>query len=367
MDDNTDDESGASGPPPADDGPPPDPGGGQPDGDDAGTLTGTVVLNGLADVVDEERAVLADEETRRILDDAYRSVTTPADRSACERALESARDGSEDAAGGPDGASADEQTLTDAVLATVEELEARDASLTVDHEVPLGLDERPVRVHRFFATRDGAVLAPLADDDRVADAFERGAAAARDGEMAAAAAAFEEGIEAGGDAGVGVAARVLAAWASHRAGDDEAALERVREALRRDADAWDARLVGVAADHSSPEWFREGRLASEAYLRVRTAIPDGATVEAGVVDDADGSVDWLDGDPSGYLVPRLPLAGRLRLRFRGPPDGLPSLHAYYLAVGVVEPESMRPRTVEDTLLDGPLTASASERLRIRLP
>ena len=343
--------------------------------DAAGTLTGTVVLNGLRDVVDGSRTVLADEGSVRALEEAYRAATTADERTAVAAAFEGLDEGDDasdaDASDASDGDSGSgerppAETVERVVAAVVHELSVREATLAVDHEVPLDPDERAVRVHRFFEAREPSILSPLADG-AVADALRRGATAARDGEWEAAAAAFGAAVDAAEeDSRSGLTARVLAAWATHWAGDDAAALDLVEEALRLETEAWDARLVGVAADHSSPEWFREGRLSSDLYLRVRAAMPDGASVDAAVV-GADGSVDRLDGDPSCFRVHRLPLDGRLRLRLRGAPGALPDLHAYYLAVGVVEPESARPRTVQQTLLDGPVTASATERLRVRLP
>ncbi|WP_336036227.1 hypothetical protein [Halobacterium yunchengense] len=352
--------------------------------------TETVVLNGLDGLVSDRGSVLADDASERALRDAYREVTDAAerdvvagalDRLAAVQAVEDAERSTtgEESAGGvgepadrerDDGEPIDdEQVVADVVGRVVDELSARDATFVVDHDAALDLAPSSCAVYEFFGARDPALLAPLADDAATADALERGGEAAAAGDLAAAAGAFEDGVDAAAEAGAaaaGTAARVLAAWAHHRDGDDERALELVRSALLRDGDYWPARVVGVAADHSNPEWFRAGRLTSEAYLRVRASVPDAASVDAALV-DGDGAERWLDGSAACFRASSLPAGGHLRLRLRGPPGALPGLHVYYLAVGVVEPESARPRSVEQILVDGPEPAGHAERVRIRVP
>lgn len=338
--------------------------GDDPPGD--GRRTETVVLNGLDGLVNDRPAVLADPESERILRDAYRSVTAPATRRTVAAALDrlapavQSMDVDDDAAAD---ASGDDRLLAEVVADVADALADRDATFVVDHDVPLDLSTHSTAVYRFFGTHDPESLQPLIDNGIAA--LERGAEATRDGDPATAADAFEDAAEAATDSDIDTAVRTLCAWAHHRAGDDDRALEFVEAALLRDENAWPARLVGVAADHSTPDWFRAGRLASEAYLRVRAAVPEGASVRAAAV-DGEGAERWLDGNPDCFRAPRLPAEGRLRIRLRGPPGRLPALYAYYLAVGVVEPESARPRTVEQILLDGPASGESSERVRIRV-
>jgi hypothetical protein len=317
--------------------------------------TETVLLNSLDGLVSDRGSILADGDSERLLRDAYRSVTTPSTRTSVESTLE--RLAERDADGG-----AAAETLAVVIADIAAELAARGATLEVDHDVSLGLSPTLTAVHRFFHTRDIDDLSPLTTDGEVAPALERAATAAGDGEFGTAAVAFEEAADK--RSVTATAVRTLAAWAHHRAGDDESAVAAVRDVLRRDQDAWPARLVGVAAAHSNPEWFRDGRLASEAYVRARTNVPDDASLDVAVV-DAEGTEQWLDGSPACFVAPELPASGTLRLRLRGPPGELPPLHAYYLAVGVVEPESRKSRSVEQILLDGPLTTDPTERVRIR--
>lgn len=325
----------------------------------ASRRTETVLLNSVDGLVSDRRSILVDEASERHLRDAYRSVTTPSTRTSVASTLDRLADGGP----GPD---ADAESLA-AVLADVAgELGARGATLRIDHDVSLALSPPLTAIHRFFHTRDPDDLPPGLTDGRVAPRVTRAATAAGDGAFETAADAFEAAADERSDADGTTALRTLSAWARHRAGDDEAAVTAVRDVLRRDQDAWPARLVGVAAAHSNPEWFRDGRLASEAYLRVRTNVPADASLDAAVVDE-EGRARWLDGTPACYVAPTLPARGTLRLRLQGPPGDLPPLHAYYLAVGVVEPASNKSRSVEQILLDGPLTAEPTERVRIRTP
>lgn len=324
--------------------------------------TETVLLNSLDGLVSDRGSTLADEESERRLRDAYHRVTTPSTRTSVESTLdrlaESAPDGDESPA---DDAM---ESLTVVLADVAAELATEGATLQIDHDVPLSLSPTLTAVHRFFHTRDPEDLSPLTTHDGTSSTLERAAAAGEEGAFEAAAAAFEDAADAHSDAEAAGTVRTLSAWAHHRAGDDERAVSAVRDVLRRDQDAWPARLVGVAAAHSNPEWFREGQLASEAYVRVRTSVSADASLDVAVVAE-DGRERWLDGTPACFVVPELPASGTLRLRLRGPPGELPPLHAYYLAAGVVEPESHKSRTVEQILLDGPLTTDPTERVRIR--
>lgn len=315
--------------------------------------TETVLLNSLDGLVSDRRSILVDEASERHLRDAYRSVTTPSTRTSVASVLDRLADGES-------AADADTESLAVVLADVAAELAARGATLQIDHDVSLALSPTWTAVHRFFHTRDLDDLSPLATDDEDTPTLERAAAAARDGAFETAAEGFNRAADAHSD----IAARTLSAWASHRAGDDAGAVAAVRDVLRRDQDAWPARLVGVAAAHSNPEWFRDGRLASETYVRVRTNVSADASLDAGVVDD-EGRERWLDGTPECFVASTLPARGTLRLRLRGPPGNLPALHAYYLAVGVVEPASSKSRSVEQILLDGPVTADPTERVRIR--
>lgn len=339
----------------------------EPNGDGSDSQrTETVLLNSLDGIVSDRDSVLEDDESERLLRDVYRAVTTPSTRNTIGSTLDKVAERSQRSKGGNSSGDADEGSLATTIADIATKLDSRGLELQIDHEVPISFVPEFVAVHRFFHTRELGDLHPMTEDDAMAPALERAVAAVEKEDFETAAAAFGEAIDKNSDVTSGVAVRVLRAWADHRAGDDESGVERVKEVLRRDQDAWPARLVGVAAAHSNPEWFREGKLASEAYLRVRTETSTTASFDAAVVDNS-GTERWLDGTPNCFLANELPAEGRLRLRLRGPPGELPPLHAYYLAVGVVEPESAQPRTVEQILLDGPVTADATEQVRIRTP
>jgi len=103
---------------------------------------------------------------------------------------------------------------------------------------------------------------------------------------------------------------------------------------------------------------------------VRSAIPESGDLGAAVgrPDDASG-LAWTDlsGDP-GYLpIDRLTPKMGVRLRLSGALDALPELHAYYLAVGIVDESIESPRSVERQFVTGPNTIEATETLRFERP
>lgn len=321
----------------------------------------TLVLNGLADVAGAGPSVHHDDEDREFLRSVYADATTAAERDAFETAVGTVDRAADAASGEPGGP--DEQLLS-VVDAVLEDLDARDVGLVVEHAARGSFSPRDAALYTYVTTGDGAALDDLALPDDVRAAVDAGVEHADAGEFEAAAEAFERGRE-----GAPVTARVLAAWAHHRAGADSRAVDAVREALREDADAWSARAVGLAADHASPGRFRDGDLAALVYVRARVETPGDSRVEIRVDDAATGErLDRAEeGDRSCRPVRRLPPEVTLRVTSRGTPAAMPSVHAYYVALGAVETAGMVPKTVEHTLLDGPVTADATETLRYARP
>jgi hypothetical protein len=319
----------------------------------------SLVLNAVADVSGEGPAVIDDWTTEATVRRAFEAATTPAQRDAFASAL-AARSSVIDA-----GADADaDSAMVTVARAVTAELDARDARLTVVHDAPVPLDDRAATLARFGWSRDPDALSALDVTDGVRTRIE---SAADRIEREAYGAASDVLVDAIADAEIhddAVGVRTLAAWASHWAGDHEDAVDLVEEARHLDTRAWDARQVGVAAGHDSPEFFRDGRLASAVYLRARVDAPDGTDVGATLVpESADLPSQRFEPPLDCRPVEALPAAGRLRFRLRGEPTAMPSLETYYLALGVVEPRSARARTVERLLLDGP-GPDARETVRI---
>ena len=315
----------------------------------------TVLLNALRDATGDAADVVDDERSRDVLTDAYRAATTDAERRDFERALGQA--GAGDAL---PGAEATLEAVTDAVA---RELLGEGVALELTHEAGATLAVRDVALYRFARTREPAALETLSLSPAVAEAVDAGAARVAEGAHDQARTEFRAAVEAADTREEHVSARVLAAWACHWAGDDEAALPLVTEALERDPDAWPARMVGTAADHESPTLFRSGRLAVRAYLRVRAAVPDDGRIEARVRPEGE---DWtrLSGSLDCLTVPELAPELDVALKLRGPLDGLPTMHAYYLAVGVVDESDEVPRNALVQPLKGPETADATETVRL---
>lgn len=323
----------------------------------------SLVLNALADYA-EDGATLEGEASREIVECAFRTVTDESRRDAFADALADVRRT----------AAVDEAPEDDAlnVVAAVtddvySELLDREVHATVIHETGTTLSRREVSLYNYARSQLSESLERLPVSRDVYESIRRGALAIEDGRNADALRQFEGAIDAGRTVDDEVASRVTAALSSHWNGADERALDYVEEALHFDTNAWTAKMVGMAASHSSPETFREGTLSVKAYFRARIAVPERANVQVEIgLGDGEDTTEWtsLGGDLDYMPIERLAPETKIRLRLAGPLSAIPTMHAYYLSWGVVDEASEVPRTVDHVLLDGPVTADATERLRL---
>lgn len=322
----------------------------------------TLVLNALVDVVRDEREVLADEDSRAIVRSAYEAATSADDRAAVRTAVE---DLDSIAEGTDEGAAGRGRTLAAVADAVADERSADGVRATLDHTVSVSFDPRDASVSTFVATGEPDALDALVLPEPVEAAVEEGARLAANGSFDRAAAAFERGVDAAAGGDGSVAARTLAAWASHRAGDDDRALDLVEEALHLDTGAWSAKGVGLAADHRFPDKFRSGKLGARVYLRRSTEVPPGGTVTAAAGIPRDDGVQWteLTGTAECSPIERLAPETRVRLRLSGDFPALPVVDGYYVALGVVDLAVHEARSVEQVFVGGPQGVATTETVR----
>ena len=331
-----------------------------PSAPDTGDVSRTLLLNALRDVVLGTNAVV-DRESRHRLERSFHAATSSGERGAFVTALHEAE------------AAADEpvdddthRTLRSTVDDVLAYLDADDATFVVHHEAGADVDPRDVALYNFWQTRAPGELDRLQCSPAVRSAIETGATAASDGLYGDAIEAFDRAIDASDTADEVVATRVLAGQAAHWAADDDLAMDYLEEALQLASDAWPATMLASVVDGPSSDAHRDGSLAIQAYLRVRARVPDDASLDVRLGRGEQGETEWESVTTPLDCVPLSRLSTHVRVAFElaGPATRLPALDAYYVALGTVEPASEVARTVDRILLDGPLTADASEQLRI---
>lgn len=317
-------------------------------------LSRTLVLNALRDVAGGP-GVLADAESRDLVDDAFAAAVHEAERHRFgERVVAPAEDLDDDT-----------RDFADAVAGDVlAELVDRDTRATLVHEARLSVPEREAALYTFMAAGDRAGLDDLTLPPAVREQVDEGVAALAADDPATAGEAFEAAIEAS-DAGDGrVTARVLAAYAHHRAGDDRQAMDLVEETLHLETRAWPAKLVGYAAAHRRPRKFRDGKLGARVFFRWTADVPADGSLDV-AVGPAGGDLEALSGRDECMPIERVWPESTVRIEVGGELPALPTIESYYVATGVVDREVHEVRSVENVLLSGPETATAEERLRFR--
>jgi tetratricopeptide (TPR) repeat protein len=258
-----------------------------------------------------------------------------------------------------------EAILQTAVDAVYRRLREDGVTLQFTHVTGVDMDTHDLALYSFLRTEDPTVLEGLDVSSSVADDLQTGADALASGAVEDARAAFEDAIEVAETPDEHVSARVLTAWATSRAGEHDAALPLVTEALERDPATWPARVVGTVADHESPSLFRDGTIAVRPYFRIRADVPDGSDIGAAV--RPRGDEEWVPlRGPLGCLrIPDSSIRPSLdiRLRLSGSLDDFPTLQAYYLAIGLVDEANDVPRNVLYQPLQGPETTDARETIQ----
>jgi hypothetical protein len=326
--------------------------------------TPALIETAVREIVAERRHVLQDDMSRRVVRDAYRTVTDDTQHRAFREALATVEDTntSTDKYGNDGSARAVVESISDAVS---DELRDSGARAAITHEVSTTVDARDLACLEFTRTRDPGALDDLRLEPDVIEPVRRGATHVKKGDFAAALAAFKPAIDRTHSDDGAVVANVLAAWTSHWAGDDDGA-KAFAEAASNHENAWVVRLVSAIANHTDPDLFRDEVLSVAPYIRVHAVVPSDSSLRVRVAYDGG---DWQDmsGEPEYLRLPRLGRETAIQLTSSGEVGALPSVSAYYLAVGVVDERNEVPRTVEFQPLSGPDSAEATETLHFEPP
>jgi len=306
---------------------------------DVPTLAGgdtlqSVLAHAVADVdLPTEESVFDDEASQSIVGEAYERVaSTPVDSSADAR---------------------------DVVTDVADELTG--ASLTLRHRAKPGLEAAATATYNFLQSGDPADLdaGPFGDVD---DRFVTGANTWAEGKYESAVDAFADAAAEATDSDSAVAAHVLAGAGSHEAGNDAAAIDHIRLALRTDQTGWTPLLVGIAAASNQPRRFRDGNHRAGLYLRWTANTPPDCTVEVAVRHSA--ADDWArlehaDCSPLERVTPETELLFDLS----GPVPAFPELLGYYVTVGAMRDDSPTEALTSDRLcFSGPDADGVAETL-----
>lgn len=324
-----------------------------------------VLLNALASVV-AGKDVLADEASRSIVRETLEDVTSAEDRDRFHEAV--GRVHSQGEARGEA-----RRAVADVVDLVREELVDRNAQVIVDHEVPIPIEARDAAVYNFAMNEDPSAISDLDLPPSVASHVQDGADCVGKGDYKAAAQAFTRAVEEAGTGGASVTTRTLAAWANHWAGDDHTAIDFVEEALHLHADGWAPTLPGYSADpdrsFARPEQFRDGKYAAMATLRYTVDCTEGTNITPFLGLSGDNGIEeWVELEGTDECTPihRLSTDPVLRLRLAGEVPEFPTMHGYYVGLGIVDLEVTEFREVYRLLVDGPIRDSVTETVRVEI-
>lgn len=325
-----------------------------------------LVLNALRDLVEEKSIVLADDASRDLIREAYEMAVSPEEQRSFKSALDAVVTDSAEIDGVPD----HDTTPAEVVGAVTKELADRGAMATIDHVMRVSLAAREVALYNVMRCGQMSGLETLESIDGISEHVADGVDYLMAESHERAIRVFEEAIGSAESTDAKVVARVLSGWAHHQAGNDPEALEVIEEVSDLDESAWSARMVELSAGADSPELFRNGLHGTGVYLRARATIPDESEIDAAIgrLDDETAALpsEWtaLPGAVGFFGVDELGATTWLRLRMHGPITSLPVVHAYYLALGVIDERNEVPRSVDEIFLTGPETATTMERVRL---
>lgn len=339
----------------------------KPRGSDPERAIDPVLLNALADAIDQVENILEDDISRSLIQETLKDATSEADREGFEAAVRRVRSAGETNL-------EDRETVTTVVDAVRTALADRGARVVVDHRVTVSIGAREAALYNFSQSKDPAELANLSLPTAAMVHVEDGAALVDEGDYEAAAAAFSKAVDETGAGDGGLTTRTLAGWANHWAGNDDAAIDFVEEAMHLHTDAWSPTLVGFSADpeasFATSQQFRDGKYAAMALLRYTVDCPEQTSLTPSVgLAITDGEVrEWIEltGDDECTPVPRLGAETVLRLELTGSVPEFPAMHGYYLGLGIVDREVTETREVYRLFVDGPFSECVTETVRIEV-
>lgn len=320
----------------------------------------TVVLNALIDLYADETVVL-DGDSERRLREVVDAVTSPDERSVIREEVDRLSRLEE-------GESADlVPELYRFVEGVTDGLAERGYSITVRHEYRQQLPPLDAHVYSFVNTGDVRRLRALELDPAVEDPLVEGMDLLEEGADERARSTFSAAVDRAAEHTEEVAARIVAGWGYFRTGDDDAALEHVRDALELEDSSWAARVVGAAVKRDENDFIRSGKKSAGIILRwvVSESADTSTLTELGGRSDGEEmawtAVDHLQGHA---FLDRVHPETWLRFTLRGTLPEFPRLQVYFLGLGVYDNEMDYIETVIDRFGTGPHNTGSVERISI---
>lgn len=323
------------------------------------------VSKAVLDLIGAEESILADRESGDILAEAYESVTSPEERDRVESVLKQLSTGVADSADHID--TAPEESIYPVLEAVTEELAANRVSLEFTHSFDATVDPLQAALYSAIETSDVEPLLDTLPETSVEPHLEEGMNHLREGTPSGATTTFRRALEESIEDDVGIASRVLLAWAAFLEGNDDRAKELVAECLQQNESNWMATYIALGVRDEQPERVRAGYFTPEVYLRVLADCPADWTVEVSMETGTESEPGLTTiGDTLGYVpVPRLAPETTFHLTFEGRLPRGPIISSYYLALGLIDTRLDSIETADVIFESGPETTETDERLRFR--
>lgn len=320
----------------------------------------TIVLNALIDLFAADTIVL-DEDSERHLREVVDEVTTPEDRAIVREEFD--RLSTLDV-----GESAD---LIDDLLRFVQQvtggLGERGYTVTVDHEYQQKVAPLDAHVYSYIHTGDTQRLRELGLSRTVRDLLEEARRSLRAGQSDHVGSKLASAVEEADGPLETVATRIIAGWGYFRIGDDERAMEFLKEALEREETSWAAQLVAVSIARDEADFIRSGKHSVGLLLRWAVSGTESTSTRAEVGGRiGDETVTWHEVEHVGghAFVDTVYPENWFRFRLRGELPDFPSFQMYFLALGIYDNEMEYIESVIEQLGSGPHNEGSVERITL---
>ena len=321
----------------------------------------TLVLNALL-AINEHSSVL-DPDSKTVVDNACHRAVTSDEYKAIEKASAAARAALNENEE-PDADTI--RTLRSVASMTLDKLVDQGVKVEVEHKARLGLSSNDAVLYTFSTTRDPSVLDQLSLPASVRTPVSSGISQISNNNYEKAATTFKNAIGRSTDTDAEVETRVLAALAYHWAGADNQAVKLVEEATHLNTRSFTPHLAGIAADHRQPKKFRSGKLGVRAFLRYTIEMPKNCTMDP-TIGYGTNPNKWLSLNGTAECRPINQFKSQtwIRLNLQGQLPHFPNVKGYYVALGVIDLETLEIRKVKELVLSGPESAESQESIRFK--
>lgn len=323
----------------------------------------TVLLNALMELNEDDYLIL-DESSKQILSEHVDSVSTEE-----ERAL--IWDEFDEFADLETGDFVEISPELFRFLSDVtDSLAQASCEISVTHEYQQELSPVNAHIYSLIQSQDLQRLRQLdissAVETALIDGVEQTNADAKDEALAAFSAAMDSATTPLEETVV----KSVAGWGHFQLEEDETALELVEEVLDEDEDAWVANIIGASIDKNTDGSIRAGKSSVGLFLRWSADSPRNSSVKAEVGDAQEGNdITWetvQHYDGHGF-VDRVYPDTALRFTLHGELPDFPTLHGYYLGIGLYGHEINYIEDVYIQLGQGPNRQDTVESISIEEP